>query len=64
MEKLKILSRSEMRNIYGGRIDEGCHVHPVIIIINGDCQGTLACDGDLYKIPCCSDFGKDVGWCR
>jgi len=40
-----------------------CHQNPVIVVINGDCNGTLSCDGELIHIPCCSDFGTDVGWC-
>lgn len=61
MEFTNILTRSEMKQIKGG---DGCTVNPVIVIINGDCQGTLSCGGELYQIPCCSDFGQDVGWCR
>lgn len=41
-----------------------CDVHQITITINGDSQGTVKCGDTFYRIPCCSDFGNDVGWCR
>tara|TARA_R110002096_G_scaffold278599_1_gene472675 strand:+ start:7370 stop:7528 length:159 start_codon:yes stop_codon:yes gene_type:complete len=43
---------------------DGCSVSGWIIIINGNCQSNIVCDGDSYWFDCCSDFGQDVGWCR
>ena len=64
MESLQILSRSEMRNVNGGRIEEDCVVVPITFTFNGDCNGRLKCGDEYHDIPCCSDFGQTVGWCR
>lgn len=37
------------------------------VTANGVCKGVLKCgfrDEDIYRIPCCSDFGKASGWCK
>lgn len=41
-----------------------CAVGRITLTINGNCVGSIRCDGESYHIPCCSDFGIDVGWCR
>ena len=58
MNVIEALSRNEMKAIRGG-----CGVSRITITINGDCFGTVRCDGESYHMDCCSDFGRDVGWC-
>jgi hypothetical protein len=50
-----------MKKVKGGG---GCAVAQIKLIVNGNCVGSVCCDGDCYQIPCCSDFGQDVGWCE
>jgi|AntRauTorcE11898_2_1112593.scaffolds.fasta_scaffold34051_1 hypothetical protein len=67
LSNFDVLSRSEMKNVKGGS-EDGCNVSPIRLIINDNCTGRVCCgefmDQECYDIPCCSDFGQDVGWCE